>query len=433
MKYAPEIEFASGATLVEFQFKKLKALLDYVSTRSSFYRALFTQHNIQVSEIKSFDDFTKVPVTTKNDLQSSNFDFLCIPKEEIAEFTATSGTLGKPVTLALSQNDIQRLAYNEAVSFTRAGGSANDLFQLMLTLDRQFMAGLAYYEGIKKIGAGVIRVGPGLPAMQWEIIERLKPTVILGVPSFVVKLLEYATAHAIDVNKTSVKKMICIGENIRSIDLRPNTLAQKITGQWNIILYGTYASTEMQTAFTECSHGAGGHLQPELLVVEILDENNRPVEHDEAGEVTITTLGVEAMPLIRYKTGDIARAHRELCACGRTTLRLGPIQGRKQHMLKLKGTTVYPPAVFDILDQEPEIQDYVVEALSGSLGTDELRIHAVADASLQGIVHEKLIARFKASLRVLPEIVFTSHQMLQNLNGSTQHRKVQKFVDSRTK
>ena len=115
----------------------------------------------------------------------------------------------------------------------------------------------------------------------------------------------------------------------------------------------------MQTAFTDCEHGNGGHHHPELIIVELLDHDNHPVAEGQPGEVTITTLGVEGMPLCRYKTGDVCQAYNSPCPCGRTTLRLGPVLGRKQQMIKLKGTTLYPPAVFDVINQVNEVTDYV--------------------------------------------------------------------------
>lgn len=426
-----EIEFASLNEIAALQYKKVIDLINYVAQHSPFYQKHFAHHNIKVDSVKSLTDLVQIPVTTKDDLQHANWDFLCIPKHQIAEYTSTSGTLGKPVTIALSKKDVERLAYNEAISFACADGSSNDVYQLMLTLDRQFMAGMAYYEGIRKLGAGMVRVGPGLPASQWETIQRLSPTTLVAVPSFVVKLLEYAQQHNIDPNHTSVKKIICIGESIRQENLQANVLAQRITAQWHVKLFGTYASTEMQTAFTECNHGVGGHLHPELLYVELLDENNKPVPEGETGEVTITTLGVEAMPLLRYKTGDMAKFHRESCACGRNSLRLGPIVGRKQQMLKLKGTTVYPPAVFEILNQQLPIIDYVVEAFTSELGTDEVRIFIHASETHQPEVREMLHRSFQSHLRVVPTLIFTNLAAIEKLNGIGINRKIRKFVDTR--
>src|SRR5690606_12338534 len=148
---------------------------------------------------------------------------------------------------------------------------------------------------------------------------RMRPTVLVAVPSFLVRLIEFANANAIDLNKSSVRKVVCIGESIRKPDLSLNIVGSRIVGSWNVQLYGTYASTEMQTAFTECEHGVGGHLQPDLIIVELLDDADNPVPAGTPGEVTITTLGIEGMPLIRYKTGDICIGHHEPCKCGRHT------------------------------------------------------------------------------------------------------------------
>jgi phenylacetate-CoA ligase len=292
------------------------------------------------------------------------------------------------------------------------------------------MAGIAYYEGIRRMGAGLIRVGPGLPAMQWETIERLQPTTLVAVPSFLVKLIEYAQAKGIDLNTSSVKKAICIGEGLRTDSLELNTIGGKIKHAWNIGLYSTYASTEMQTAFTECGAGRGGHLHPELIHVELLDDAGNPVEAGEAGEVTITTLGVEGMPLLRYRTGDICHLHTEACSCGRNTPRLGPVIGRKQQMIKLKGTTLYPPAIFDIVQQVDHIHDYVVEAFTGKLGTDEVKLYISVIDGQQQNVERSLLSAFQSRLRVVPEIAFTPQKDIEALQ-QTGGRKLKKFVDRR--
>lgn len=426
----PEIELQSPDEINRFQLEKVKESLHYLSLNSPFYKRLFATHKIEVSGINSWRDFAKLPLTSKDDLQQHNFDFLCVDRSDVVEYTSTSGTMGKPVTIALTEKDLQRLAYNESISFSCADGSSEDLYQLMLTLDRQFMAGIAYYEGIRRLGAGLIRVGPGLPALQWETIERLQPTALVAVPSFIVKLIEYAQANGIDLNASSVKKAICIGESLRTGSLGLNTIGGKIKQAWNIGLYSTYASTEMQTAFTECSAGRGGHVHPELIHVELLDDAGNPVKDGEAGEVTITTLGIEGMPLLRYRTGDICHLHAEACSCGRNTPRLGPVIGRKQQMIKLKGTTLYPPAIFDIVQQVDHIHDYVVEAFTGKLGTDEVKLYISVIDGQQQNVERSLLSAFQSRLRVVPEIAFTSQKDIEALQ-QTGGRKLKKFVDRR--
>jgi phenylacetate-CoA ligase len=419
-----------GLKETKMQEQKLQELLQYVSQNSPFYKELFAHHQVNIADIKTLSDLAMIPATSKEDLQQRNNDFLCVPAEKVVEYTSTSGTLGSPVTIALTENDLNRLAYNEYNSFLCADGSKDDIYQLMLTLDRQFMAGIAYYSGIRKLGAGIIRLGPGVPALQWQTIKRLKPTAIVAVPSFILKLIAFAKEAGIDINQTSVKKAICIGENIRNTDFSLNILGKKITESWDIHLYSTYASTEMQTAFTECGEGKGGHYQPELVIVELLDENNQPVEPYTPGEVTITTLGVEGMPLLRYKTGDICMYFDEPCACGRTSLRLSSILGRKKQMIKFKGTTLYPPALFDLLNEREEILDFVVEVYSNEIGLDQVLLYVLPTENTEECDH-RIRAYLQARLRVSPHIKYVTAEEIQKIQFSEASRKAIKFIDKR--
>lgn len=412
------------------QEQKLQELLAYLTQNSPFYKELFAKHQVNINGIKTIADLSSVPTTTKDDLQQRNDDFLCVPRNKIIEYTSTSGTLGKPVTIALTEKDLDRLAYNEYNSFLCADGSADDTYQLMLTLDRQFMAGIAYYLGIRRIGAGIIRLGPGVPALQWETIGRLKPTAIVAVPSFILKLIQFAKDTGIDISSTSVKKAICIGENIRNNDFSLNILGKKITESWDIQLYSTYASTEMQTAFTECGEGKGGHYQPELVIVELLDENDQQVQPGTPGEVTITTLGVEGMPLLRYKTGDMCMYFDEPCACGRTSLRLSSIMGRKKQMIKFKGTTLYPPALFDLLNEREEILDFVIEVYSNDISMDQVLLYLVPADDSEECDH-RIRAYLQARLRVSPHIKYVTVEEIQKIQFSEASRKAIKFIDKR--
>jgi phenylacetate-CoA ligase len=430
MNYSPEAAFQSAEEIKAMQEKKLQETIAYLNQHSPFYKEFFSKARFNPSGIKTIEDLNVIPVTIKEDLQQRNDDFLCVPRHKIIEYSSTSGTLGNPVTVMLTENDLERLACNEYASFVSADGSVNDTYQLMLTLDRQFMAGMAYYSGIRKLGAGIIRLGPGVPSLQWETILRLKPTAIVAVPSFIVKLINYAAEHNIDVNSSSVQKAICIGENIRNTDFLLNALGKKITDAWNIKLFSTYASTEMQTAFTECSECKGGHLQPDLVIVELLDEMNKPVKAGEPGEVTITTLGVEGMPLLRYKTGDICVYDDSPCACGRNSLRLSPIVGRKKQMIKFKGTTLYPPALFDMLNEMEYIKDYVAEVYSNDIGMDEVKLHLLA-VNNNDETDRKIRAYLQAKLRVTPHVHYLTVEEIQKIQFPEAGRKAIKFIDRR--
>lgn len=426
----PAIETANPSKIKAFQDQELQKLLHYLALNSPYYQRTFKEQNIDISSIKTLEDLPKLPLTTKQDLQENNDAFICVDRRKIIDYVTTSGTMGKPVTFALTDKDLDRLAYNEATSFASAGIDDTDILLLTTTIDRRFMAGLAYFLGARKLGAGIVRVGSGLPALQWDTIKRVSPTALIAVPSFIFKLIEYAKKNGIDYKNSSIKKAICIGESLRNPDFSLNTLGQKITDLWDIELYSTYASTEMSTAFTECSHSRGGHHHPELILVEILDEHGQAVAEGEAGEVVISTLQMEAMPLLRFKTGDICQWYQDACPCGRTTLRLGPVIGRKGQMIKYKGTTLYPPALYNLLNQFEAIKAFVIEVFTNDIGTDEIVIK-VASKDTSTRFQKRVKDHFRAKLRVAPKVEFTSFETINALRFPAMSRKPVLFFDHR--
>lgn len=426
----PEIELASAQEIKVFQEQKLRELLSYLSKKSPFYQKLFATHKINPLEIQHLEDLSQIPTTDKEDLQEYNDDFFAVDQQEIIDFVTTSGTLGDPVTIGLTDADLERLAYNEAISFACAGVKKEDILQLTTTIDRRFMAGMAYFLGARKLGAGIIRVGAGIPELQWDTILKFKPSYLIVVPSFLLKLIEYAKNHDIDYEKSGIKAAICIGESLRDQDFGLNILGKKIKSAWDIELYSTYASTEMSTAFTECAIQEGGHLHPELIIAEILDEEGNEVPEGYPGELTITTLGIEALPLLRFRTGDIVVAHHDPCKCGRNTLRLGPVLGRKKQMVKYKGTTLYPPAMDNLLNDFKEVQSHVIEIYHNEIGTDEIKIKiAVKDTSPLHLNNIK--DHFRSRLRVSPQIEICDIKEIQKLQVSKLGRKPITVIDLR--
>jgi phenylacetate-CoA ligase len=427
----PEIETKSLEEIRLFQEKELKRLLEYLYRNSRFYASLFKKHKIDIPAISTLEDMKHIPPTTKEDLQLHGRDFLCVDKHQIVDYMTTSGTLGEPVTFAMTDNDLNRLAYNEYLGFRCADCTNSEIIQLMTTIDRRFMAGLAYYLGSRMLKSAMIRVGNGIPELQWDSINRFSPTTLMAVPSFLITIIDYAEKNGINYHASSVKKAICIGDSLRNPDFSLNTLGKKISERWpEVKLYSTYASTEMATSFTECGQGLGGHHHPDLIIVEFLDENDKPVPAGVPGEVTVTTLGVEGMPLLRFKTGDISTAHHEPCKCGRNSIRLGPVIGRKKQMIKYKGTTLYPPALYDILENIEGVKNYVVEVYTNQIGTDEILIRVGALDHSESF--EKVIKdHFRAKLRVAPSISFESVDYISSLQHPALSRKPVKLIDRR--
>lgn len=221
------------------------------------------------------------------------------------------------------------------------------------------------------------------------------------------------------------------GEALRDTDFSNNTLGAKITELWpELELFSTYASTEMQTSITECGHHCGGHVPADMLLVELLDEQNNPVPEGEEGEVVITTLGVRGMPLLRFKTGDICIVRTGRCACGRTTMRLSSVIGRRGQMIKFKGTTLYPPALYDVLENIPGVNNYIIEVFTGSLGTDQIVLR-IGSTRRDEAFEKEIKDTFRSKVRVAPEVVFEPVEYIAKKQMPQMSRKQIKFVDLR--
>ena len=428
-----DIEYKPVEEIKIFQENLMHEALAYLQAHSPYYQRMFKSYGINIDKIQHIEDLVKIPFTEKKDLQLFNDEFLCCPKDKIIDYITTSGTLGDPVTFGCTEKDLQRLAYNEKKSFECAGVKPGNVVQLMTTLDKRFMAGLAYFLGLRELGAGVIRVGNGIPELQWDTIRRIKPDTIMCVPSFILKLIQYAEEHGIDYKNSSIRRIIGIGEGLRDQNFELNLLGKKIKEKWDVQLFATYSSTEMGATFSECEYGLGGHVHPELIIVEIIGEDGLPVPDGQPGEIVVTTLGVEAMPLLRFRTGDIAAKIMEQCKCGRNSYRLTPLVGRKNNMIKLKGTTLYPPAINDVLDNTDYVENYVIEVRQSEAGTDDVVVKIGLKYEPDFDVVKMLKDSFRSRIRVAPQIEVHPVEVIQKINYPAKTRKPIKFIDLRNK
>lgn len=425
----PDLEFALPETIREAQAHALQRHLTHCGRHSPYYRRLFRQHGVNPSAIR-IETLPQIPVTSKSDFARHNAEFLAVPAARIVDIVLSSGTTGKPTQVMYTERDLQRLAYNEEISFASCGITSEDIALLTCTMDRCFVAGLAYFLGIRARGAAAIRNGHGTLTSHAEIIRGIRPTVLVGVPSFLRKLAIFLNEHGLDSHRTSVRRLVCIGEPVRGADLAPLKLGADLRDLWQADVHSTYASSECITSFCECTALRGGHLHPDLAILEILDDDNRPVAPGTPGEIVITPLAIEGMPLVRFKTGDIGFVISEPCLCGRKTVRLGPILGRKQQMMKIRGTTLYPQAVFAALDEIPGVGDYYLEITGTEALSDNLVIHLAGHDGLPqpGHIRELLQAR----LRVTPVIVIDPEDSVRHHVYSAESRKPIRVIDRRT-
>jgi len=402
----------------------------YAYAHSPFYRERFDAAGIKPGDIASCRDLAALPLTSKKDVAEADRKLWCVPMEKVVDICTTSGTTGTATLYPMTEGDLRRLGYNEYLSFGCAGLSARDVVLLATTMDRCFIAGLAYFEGLRQTGAAIIRVGSGPPSMLLGLLDRLRPTAAVSVPSFLKKVSACAAESGVDLAGSTVKKLVCIGEPLRAPDFALTHFGKHLATAWGARMYSTYGITELAVSLCECDAGRGGHLHPELVHLEVVDDDGRPVADGEAGEIVATTIGVEAMPLVRFQTGDCSFLDRRPCAGGRRTPRIGPILGRKNQKLKIKGTTVYPAAVQRVLNDLDFVIDYVMIATSPSPLSDELEVVVAvrgdADPSCRRI-REQLAGQ----LKVTPNVRAAGLGEVERLQNSRESRKKQVLIDRR--
>lgn len=398
MVFKPEYswEFLSAD---EIQNKTIRALRNHVRHTldvSLYYKELLSDFN--PNAIQSIDDFVMLPLTEKSDVGSQAYNFNGVENRHIVETVVTSGSTGTPLVFSMTSNDLDRLAFNEALSFNGAGIKADDRVQILVSLDRLFIAGMAYYRGSVLLGANTMRLGVLPEEMHRYYFELLKPTVLVGVPSFLNKLAIDLGKKGFDVKTLNVKKLVCIGESLRNQNMEFNTLAESLESLWGAQVYSTYASTEMSVSYCDCEARCGGHAHPELIYTEIIDNNGKIVPDGTVGELVVTPLGMEGMPLVRFRTGDITFKMSEQCSCGRNSIRVGPILGRKSQMIKLKGTTVYPSTITSVLDTIEDLTDYAIIIEGDDALSDRVSIHVAT--------HPSKVERISNELRAVARVNF---------------------------
>jgi phenylacetate-CoA ligase len=376
-------------------------------------------------DIKTVDDIKKLPFTEKNELVEDTELFLGVVPEQIVETVVTSGSTGKPLVFSMTAADIDRLAFNEALSFHAAGVTVKDRAQILVSLDRLFIAGMAYYRGLTLLGVNTARIGVLPFDMQKHYIELLKPTVLVGVPSFLLKLAKELTKLGFDMRGATIQKIFGIGESLRNQDMELNSVGRALEDFYNAKVYSTYASTELSTAYCECTTQYGGHAHPELVYTEIVDDSGNTVPDGSVGELMVTPLGVEGMPLVRYRTGDITFKVTGACACGRNALRIGPILGRKSQMIKFKGTTVYPLVITNVMDSLDGIEDYVIILEDDESLSDRVTIQAVTLPSNL----EKIANKLRTEARVQLPVLVSNAATIKHYRGPS--AKKTRIIDQR--
>ena len=401
MVFRPDLswEFKSADEIESRSIRAVRNHVKHLLESSPWYKN--TLHGFDSNEIASLDDIKKLPFTTKDQLADHMEQFRAVSSELAVETVVTSGSTGRPLLFWMTANDLERLAYNEALSFHGAGVTAYDRAQVMVSLDRMFIAGMAYYRGLTTLGANTMRVGVQSFEMQKNYLDLMRPTVLVGVPSFLRKFGQKLCDSGFDSSESTIKKIVCIGETIRDSSMQLNGVGRLLEDIFGADVYSTYGNTELSVAYCECTAKSGGHAHPELVYTEIVNDAGNVLPDGEVGELVCTTLGVEGVPLLRYRTGDLTFKISEQCTCGRNSVRIGPILGRKSQLIKLRGTTVYPATILSALNELDCITDYMIIIEGDDSLSDHVVLHVVAHATHVARISEHLRAAARVNFPVL--------------------------------
>jgi phenylacetate-CoA ligase len=416
----------------QIQADLLVEMVHYVYERSSYYRRKFDLYGVKPPDIRGLDDIAKLPLTSREDLQRENWDFLAVSKQDIAEIVSTTGTTGEPAFIALTENDLKRLACNEEKSFSLTGAGKEDSFHIAVTHDNLFIAGIAYYSGLLKLGSSVVRIGPQNAIRHVDLIGKLRPTGIVAVPTLMTQIVHYAHRNGMNVRELGLEKIVLIGDAIRNSDFSTNSLGSMIEDAFGKKCYSTYGITEGQVSFCECAHRSGLHSHPDLVLAEVVDDEGRPLPDGETGELVLTTLRIEGMPLIRYRTGDITFRISGQCPCGRNSLRICSITGRKNQRLKIKGVTLYPKTIENAILEIKEVINYQIEAYTADDHTDHVRLWIGSHRNDSGL-RSSLIENLRAKARVSLKVKIESPDAVRKRLFENSSRKAVTFRDMRDK
>ena len=350
--FEPQIETMSRAEIEKLQLERLKSTIQQ-AVKSPFYSKLYAEKGIDANTITSIDDIRKLPFTTKQDMRDNYpFGFLACDQSEVVRLHSSSGTTGNPTVICHTKHDIETWANRVARSFYMVGLRNTDVIQNSSGYG-MFTGGLGMQAGIEALGAMSIPAAAGNSLRQIKFIMDFGTTAIHAIPSYALRLADVFEEVGIDPKTQTHLTTFLIGAEPHTEETR-----RKIEERFGVKAYNSFGMTEMSgpgVAF-ECQEQNGMHIWEDSYLVEIVDPDTlEPVPDGEIGELVLTTLDREAMPLIRYRTRDLTRILTEKCPCGRTHRRLDRMKGRSDDMFIVKGVNIFPMQIEKILMQFPEL------------------------------------------------------------------------------
>ncbi|HUK80574.1 MAG TPA: phenylacetate--CoA ligase [Nitrososphaerales archaeon] len=419
------LERISRRDLSRLQKKRLRFILKYVYDRSPFYKRAFKQAKVHPSDFIELDDIRRFPFTTKDDLRQYSYphggDFLCVPRKQLIGWHMTSGTTGRPTVGPYTMKDHETWMNVMARTLVTAGVRPGDTL-LNIYGYGLFTGGLGFHQSCRLVGAAVIPWSVGRTEPMVQAIQDFKPTVMTGTPSYQLYVLETLRKNGVDPTSTSLRLTIP-GAEVWTEEMRQRIekgygLKAKGGGARNV-----YGATELlgPGSGQECEQENGFHFWTDHFYLEILDpETGEPVEAGEQGEMVVTTMTKEAMPLIRYRMRDLTILDDSGCACGRNAFpRCMWVTGRVDDVIHYRGTKIWPGAIQQAMFKFPEVNDYLIEVdRTGSKGF-RISVELKAGSEASGLRERIEKEMGRTLIFISPKISFVSEGALPRYEGKS--------------
>jgi len=431
MYWQKEIETLDRAGLEALQLERLKTTLRQ-AVHSVYYARVFSELGIDPDGIKSLADVRKLPMTTKDDLRDHwPYGFLAVPRDELVRMHSSSGTTGRATVVFHTANDIGQWAELVARSLYMTGMRKSDVFQNMMTYGL-FTGGLGFHYGAEKIGALTIPAGAGNSKRQIQLMQDFETTAIHVIPSYALHLTTVFTEMAVDPRRDTKLRFAYLGAEPHSEKMR-----RRLEDFYGFKAFDSYGLSEMcgpGVAF-ECPVQNGLHLWEDHFLLEILDPATlAPVPDGEEGELVLTTLVREGMPIVRYRTKDLTRIVDGPCECGRTHRRIERIKGRTDDMMIIKGVNIFPIQIERKLMGIPGVGNNFVIILERAEFTDLMTIKIevrretfMGDLKQLEALRRRIVEELKSDILITPKVDLVEPDSLPKSEG-----KAKRVIDNRT-
>ncbi len=392
------------------QLKRLKDTVERVYNKVPFYQNEFKQRNLSPESIQNIDDLQKLPFTVKKNLRDHYpYGLFATDMKDIVRIHASSGTSGKPTTVAYTKTDIDNWADIVARAIAVAGGEPEGIFHNAYGYGL-FTGGLGLHYGAERLGMATVPISGGNTDRQITVIEDYKPNVIAGTPSYILKVGEELNAQGFDTRNTSLKFGI-FGAEPWSEEMR-----KLLEETYNIKACDIYGLSEVMGPgiAIECHEAQDGlHIAEDHFIVEVINPDTlERVPDGEEGELVFTSLTKEAFPVIRYRTGDIASITREKCKCGRTTTRMSRVKGRIDDMLIVRGVNVFPSEIEHYLIQLDELAPHYQVHLKRDNNLDNVELHVEISESTFVQINRNMNHEFISAIRKTVQHSMKSHCLI---------------------